>query len=183
MPWKNVHLFWSDERCVPPDHPESNYGFAREYLLRSIPIPSRNVHFVKGEADPEEEASRYSAEISEYVPFKNGVPRFDLILLGLGSDGHTASIFPDRMDLLTSESICAAVVNPENGQTRITITGNVINNAEIVAFIATGVEKSGVVAAILDEYDEADDYTAAYIYPEDGTLKWYLDEDAATDLK
>jgi 6-phosphogluconolactonase len=106
-----------------------------------------------------------------------------MVLLGLGSDGHTASIFEDRMDLLTSEKICATAIHPVTGQKRLTLTGEIINNASIVAFLVTGVEKSGVVAAILDDHDEADNYTAAYIYPENGVLKWYLDEDAATDLQ
>lgn len=183
IPWQRVHLFWCDERCVPSDHPDSNYGFAREHLLTSVPIPSRNIHFIRGEADPQAEAIRYASEIAQQVAPVDGLPQFDLILLGLGSDGHTASIFADQMDLLTSGDICSTATNPENGQRRITLTGNVINNASIVAFIATGVEKSGVVAAILDDQEEADDYPAAYIYPENGILKWYLDEDAATDLQ
>jgi 6-phosphogluconolactonase len=183
IPWGRVHLFWSDERCVPYSHADSNYGFAREHLLDSIPIPSKNIHFIKGDADPESEAERYSSEIENFVEISNNLPRFDLILLGVGSDGHTASIFSDRMDILSSDNICETTVNPENGQKRVTLTGNVINNAASVVFIVTGVEKSEVVAAILDDYEEAEDYTAAYIFPEDGLLNWYLDEDAAADLR
>jgi len=183
IPWEIVHFYWSDERCVPPDHPDSNYGFALEHILRSVPIPSRNIHYIRGDANPEEEAVRYSDEILENIDKADGLPRFDMVLLGLGSDGHTASIFSDRMDLLSPEKVCSTAIHPENGQKRITITGEIINNAAIVAFIVTGVEKSGIVAAILEDHDEADDYPAAYIYPENGILKWYLDEDAATDLQ
>lgn len=183
IPWELVHLYWSDERCVPQEHPDSNYGFALEHLIRSVLIPTKNIHFIKGDASPEEEAERYSDEIMNNLDISDGLPRFDLVLLGLGSDGHTASIFNDRMDLLSSEKICATALHPETGQKRITITGPVINNASVVAFIVTGVDKSGIVAAILDDHEEADDYPAAYIYPENGILKWYLDEDAATDLK
>lgn len=183
IPWEAVHLYWSDERCVPSDHPDSNYGFALEHIIRSVPIPGRNIHQIKGDAEPEQEAARYSSEILDNIELSGGLPRFDMILLGIGSDGHTASIFSDRMDLLSSEKICATAVHPESGQKRITLTGDIINNASIVAFIVTGLEKSGVVAAILDDHEEADEYPAAYIYPEDGILKWYLDEDAATDLQ
>lgn len=183
IPWESVHIYWSDERCVAPDHPDSNYGFAMEHLLQSIPIPHKNIHPINGEADPKSEALRYSAEIMNSVPLRNKLPRFDLMILGLGSDGHTASIFQDRLDLIESDHICVATIHPVTGQKRVTLTGKIINNAAIIAFITTGLEKAAVVAAILNDYEEADDYPAAYIYPEDGNIIWYLDEVAAADLQ
>lgn len=183
IPWESVHIYWSDERCVPPNHPESNYGFAKEHLLQFVPIPQKNIHIINGEADPESEALRYSEEIMNSVPLWDKLPRFDLMILGLGSDGHTASIFQDRLDLIESDNICVATIHPATGQKRVTLTGKIINNASIIAYIITGLEKAAVAAAILDDHEEADDYPAAYIFPEDGKIIWYLDEVAASDLQ
>jgi 6-phosphogluconolactonase len=183
IPWEYVHIYWSDERCVAPDHPDSNYGFTREHLLQSVPIPQKNIHPINGESDPESEAERYSEELINRVPLADNLPRFDMVILGMGSDGHTASIFDDRLDLIESDHICVATVHPVTGQKRITFTGKVINNAAIIAFMITGLEKAAVAAAILDDHEEADDYPAAYIYPENGKIIWYLDEVAASDLQ
>ncbi|MFN2380529.1 MAG: 6-phosphogluconolactonase [Bacteroidales bacterium] len=183
IPWEFVHIYWSDERCVSPDHPDSNYGFTKEHLLRYVPIPQKNIHPINGGEDSKSESVRYSEEIIETVPIADKLPRFDLVILGMGSDGHTASIFDDRLDLIESDRICVSTIHPATGQKRITLTGRVINNAAFIAFMITGMEKAAVAAAILDDNEDADDYPAAYIYPENGKIIWYLDEVAASDLQ
>lgn len=180
VPWEFVHLFWGDERCVPPDHPESNYLVVRKHIIEKTGIPAVNVHRIKGEEDPLFEAMRYSAEITTMLQERDKLPVFDLILLGLGEDGHTASIFPDRMDFLSSGRICEVAVHPASGQKRISLTGKVINNAEAVVFLVSGIKKAEVVKSILSREDGASRYPAFHIRPVYGSLDWYLDEEAGS---
>ena len=112
VPWKYVHIFWGDERCVPPDNSESNFGMTKRTLLRRILLPSTNIHRIKGENDPDVEVERYSQEISAFTRTRGGYPLFDLVLLGLGEDGHTASIFPGNLGLFDSDRLCDAVYHP-----------------------------------------------------------------------
>lgn len=175
--WNEIHFYWGDERCVPPDDTESNYGMTKKYLLDHIDIPRENIHRIKGENDPVIEAERYSDEIKILVNSKNGLPNFDLVMLGLGEDGHTASIFPDQMNLLHSEKICEVATHPSTGQKRITITGKVINNSRAVTFLATGKGKSETLKKVLKEKDER--LPATYIQPFNGSLKYFVDESAA----
>ncbi|MBN1927316.1 MAG: 6-phosphogluconolactonase, partial [Prolixibacteraceae bacterium] len=107
------HFWWGDDRCVPPAHDDSNYKWANELWLKPIGIPEKNIHRVRGENNPADEAVRYSEEITKLVPFENGLPVFDIMLLGLGEDGHTASIFPNQMELLESDKICEVASHPE----------------------------------------------------------------------
>jgi 6-phosphogluconolactonase len=179
--WDHVHFFWGDERCVSPDDPESNYGMTRSVLLGKIKIPEINIHRIMGENDPYNEAGRYSDEISAFTVSRNGWPSFDLILLGLGDDGHTASIFPGNNSLFQSEKIGEAVVHPKSHQGRVTITGKVINNAERIVFLVTGENKAPVVSGILKNMEKTH-YPAAQVRPVSGTIKWYLDEKAASLL-
>ena len=123
--WDGVNFYWVDERCVPPDHPESNYRMAKEALLRYLSHSYEHVYRIRGEDDPHEEAERYGRLLREKLPQARGLPAFDLVLLGMGRDGHIASIFPDQMELLLSDSPCAVAVQPESGQRRITLTGKV----------------------------------------------------------
>ncbi len=180
--WEKVHFFWGDERCVPPDDEESNFKMADDLFLSRIKIPKENIHRIRGEAEPEEEARRYSEEIARCVSSRNGLPSFDMILLGMGSDGHTASIFPHQMDLLSSEAVCGVGIHPESGQRRITLTGNVINNAHEVAFLVTGWEKADKLEAIIKGKKESSNYPAAHIEPTDGGLHWFVDEAAVKGL-
>lgn len=175
--WNEIHFYWGDERCVPPDDTESNYGMTKKYLLDHINIPRENIHRIKGENDPVIEAERYSDEIKILVNSKNGLPNFDLVMLGLGEDGHTASIFPDQMNLLHSEKICEVATHSSTGQKRITITGKVINNSRAVTFLATGERKSETLKKVLKEKDER--LPATYIQPFNGSLKYFVDESAA----
>jgi len=175
--WAKVHLFWGDERIVPPDDNESNYGMTKKYLLNFINIPEENIHRIRGENDPEKEAVRYSEEIKNNVPFNSGYPDFDLIMLGLGEDGHTASIFPNQMNLLHSEKICEVAIHPSNGQKRITLSGNVINNAKEITILVTGKSKSEILKKVLTEKNNA--LPAEFIQPVTGNLKYFIDEAAA----
>ncbi|MCB0742937.1 MAG: 6-phosphogluconolactonase [Ignavibacteriales bacterium] len=174
--WQFVHIFWGDERCVVPESDESNFGVAQKLLLSKIKIPKENIHRIKGEDKPNTEARRYSGEIMMNVPSKNNMPKFDLIILGLGTDGHTASIFPNQIKLFDSENYCDVAVQPKTRQKRITITGKVINNSENIYFLVTGKEKSEVVAEILNKKGNYKKHPASYVVPTWGNVKWYLDK-------
>jgi 6-phosphogluconolactonase len=177
--WEQVNFYWVDERCVPPDHPESNYRMTDETLFRPLSLSYSHVHRVMGEKESHTEAERYEALLRSRLPAREGLPCFDLILLGMGTDGHTASIFPDRLDLLRSRRTCEVARHPETGQQRITLTGPVINNANRICFMITGTNKASVLASILEEHIGSEKYPATHIKPAGGTLEWYLDEEAA----
>ncbi len=181
--WSTIHFFWVDERCVPPDHPESNFGMANKYLLQSIVIPAENIHRILGESKPEAEAERYTAEIRKYVPLQKGFPRFDRILLGMGEDGHTASVFPGQMELLGSDKICETAIHPASLLKRITLTGKVLTNAQHITFMVTGKSKRIRVKEILEDAPVAKTYPAYFIRPVNGRSDWYLDRQAAELLK
>jgi 6-phosphogluconolactonase len=174
--WNQVHLFWVDERCVPPDDPESNYGMTNMILLKKIDIPDSNIHRIKGEANPETEAIRYAEEISRYTRSLNGNPVFDHIILGMGEDGHTASIFPGNQELMFSEKLCEVSFHPVSGQKRITITGKVINNPDHITFLVTGSSKAPVIEHI---FIKNTILPAFLIVPAHGEIKWLLDKKAA----
>ncbi len=179
--WKNVHFFWGDERCVPPDHAESNFGMANERFFRHLDIPKEHIHRIRGEGDPAEEARRYSEEILRQVPLWEGLPLFDVLILGMGPDGHTASIFPNQMHLLDSDMICAVSTHPENGQKRITLTGKVLSNALKIAFLVTGQENETVLAEILTRTDAWESYPAAHIRSK-RKMFWFIDRAAAGQM-
>jgi 6-phosphogluconolactonase len=179
--WNIIHLWWGDERMVPPDDSESNYKMTKDNLLSFIDIPADNIHRIHGEESSGEETNRYSSEIKKFIPSNNNLPVFDLIILGMGEDGHTASIFPNQMELLDSTEICEVAPHPVSGQKRITLTGNVINNAKIVAFIVTGTRKAGKIAQIFSKAEVAASYPAAHINPT-GKLVWFLDKPASEGL-
>ncbi|MDP3642158.1 MAG: 6-phosphogluconolactonase [Bacteroidota bacterium] len=178
-PWQKIHFWWVDERMVAPDHPESNFGVARKLLFSQISIPEENIHRIKGENVPETEALSYSAQIRESLISRNGWPAFNLILLGMGDDGHTASIFPNQMELLQSERICEVATHPSTGQKRITLTGNVINNAGQVCFLVTGTNKANRLTEIFTRQETAKLLPASHILPRNGNLNWYMDKSAA----
>ena len=178
--WKRIHLWWVDERCVSIDSTESNFRMTEETLISKVPIPEENIHRIRGEADPEAEALRYGAEIRNNLNLLHNWPVFDLIILGLGEDGHTASIFPDQMYLLKSNEICDVAIHPSTGQKRITLTGNVINNANEIIFLVTGQSKAEKVAEIMNNDISAKKLPAYYIIPIHGNLTWLIDEAAAS---
>jgi 6-phosphogluconolactonase len=181
--WNKIHIFWGDERCVPPFHPDSNFGMTNKILLRDLPIPEENIHRIKGENDPASEASRYSEEIRKHVPTRNNYPFFDWVFLGLGEDGHIASIFPDQLNFLYSEKDCEVAIHPETGQKRITLTGNVLINADRVTFLISGHKKKRIVYEIFTNKPTSKAYPAYFIKPLSGKIDWYIDQQAAALIK
>jgi 6-phosphogluconolactonase len=176
--WEQVNFFWVDERCVPPDHIESNFRMTNETFFRPLSLSYDHVYRIKGEEEPHAEADRYEALLQSQLPIREGLPCFNLILMGMGTDGHTASIFPDQMDLLHSRRICEVARHPETGQQRITLTGPVINNAHRVCFMVTGANKASILSSIFEEGSGSEKYPAAHIKPARGMLEWYLDQGA-----
>lgn len=176
--WEYVNFFWVDERCVPPENSESNYKEANDKFFKKIDIPQCNIHRIRGERRPEKEVLSYSEEVSEFTRSNGGFPAFDIILLGVGEDGHTASIFPGNMELLSSDRICEVAEHPVTGQKRITVTGRVINNAKSIYFLVTGKNKSEIINRILNDPDFSQSLPASHIDSISGTVEWYLDEEA-----
>lgn len=161
--WQKVHFWWVDERMVPPTDPESNFGVAQKLLFSRISIPEENIHRIKGENNPQEEALSYSDHIKNCLQEKDGWPVFNLILLGMGDDGHTASIFPDQLALMESELICEVAIHPSSGQKRVTLTGKVINSATKICFLITGKEKSATLYEIISKSGKSRFLPASYI--------------------
>jgi 6-phosphogluconolactonase len=151
----------------------------RKKLLEKIDIPFSNIHRIRGEMDPEKEAARYSREILSLTDNRDGMPLFDLILLGLGDDGHTVSIFPENMELIVSDKICEVAVHPVSFQKRITLTGRVINNSVSVRFLVTGKRKAEIVEKIINNNPSAGNYPASLIIPLHGELIWHIDIEAS----
>ena len=182
--WQNIQFFWGDERCVAPDHPDNNYVMTKKNLLDHIYIPAKNIHRILGEDNPVAEAKRYAQEIESTVPMDNsGFPQFDWIFLGLGTDGHTASIFPGSDVLEDRKNICVVATHPESGQKRITMTLPIINHAKRVSFLVTGENKASVAAKILTGAEESKSLPAALIRPVNGSYEWYLDQAAGTKIR
>ncbi|HEY7536307.1 MAG TPA: 6-phosphogluconolactonase, partial [Thermodesulfobacteriota bacterium] len=183
IPWNNVHFFWGDERCVPPDDTESNFKMAYDALLSHVPIPDKNIHRIMGEKPPRLEVKRYEKEIQDHIPQgKNGLPQFGWIFLGMGEDGHTASLFPGATTLFEKEAICVVAEHPASRQKRISLTLPVINNATRVSFLVTGEEKASIVSEILKKTPSSLNYPSAKVQPDDGILEWYLDKSSAREL-
>ncbi len=175
--WSRLHFFWVDERYVPHSHPESNYGVAYRLLFNHVNTPKGNLHPIPVTADIIADVRVYTAEIVQYVAAKDGWPVFDLITLGMGPDGHTASIFPGQLALFNNNEPVCASQNPHTAQQRITLTGQLINRAAVIYFLVTGKEKAPLVRDIFDGTDNAKNYPAAYIRGEN-TI-WLMDEEAA----
>jgi len=180
MPWDKIHFWWGDERCVPPTDDESNYKMTFNQLLGKIAIKAEQIHRIKGELDPEEACGQYIEEILDLVSLRNNLPSFDLIMLGMGDDGHTASIFPNQMNLLESDTDCAVATHPVTGQKRVSLTGPILNNAERIAFLVTGKSKAVRIAQIINRERSAVELPAYHIRPRHGQLAFYLDREAAS---
>ena len=177
IPWSEVHLFWGDERCVPPGDPGSNYSLADEVLISRVPIPPGNVHRVRDELESERAARAYEQELQDY--FCGPRTRFDLVLLGLGEDGHTASLFPDSPLLDETERLVAAAtaVYQDRPAQRVTLTLPAINSARQILFLVTGSAKAGIVQSIVEGSDGR--LPAQRVQPAAGQLTWLLDAEAA----
>lgn len=179
--WKNVHLFWGDERCVPPTHAESNYGMTYEVLLKKISIPAENVHRIQGERSPEEAARVYDEEITQHFHLTDdAMPRFDLTLLGLGEDGHTASLFPGTPVLKETRRRVADVVVPSRNTHRVSVTLPVLNNSREVLFLVSGESKAAILRDVLE--GPAGRYPAQEVRPINGAVHWLVDDAAASLL-
>jgi 6-phosphogluconolactonase len=186
VPWQQVHLLWGDERCVPPDSAESNYRMAHEAFADHVPVPADNVLRIRGEDKPAEAAVAYEMSLrglGRTIGVTSlGSPIIDLVLLGIGTNGHTASLFPYSPALWVVERLAVATEVPELGW-RITLTVPVINAARHVVFVVTGEEKAAVLARILQGPSKGDELPAQLIAPRPGRLTWLLDEAAAGRLQ
>jgi 6-phosphogluconolactonase len=175
--WPNVDVFFGDERCVPPDHADSNYRMAREAMLSKVPIPGDNIYRMRGEApDPNEAAREYGQMLKEKFG-NDGGP--DLILLGMGPDGHTASLFPNTKALSETKHRVVANQVPKLNAWRLTMTAPFINRAHHVMFLVNGEEKSAVLAQVLEGARDPERFPSQLIQPTRGNLTWLLDAAAA----
>ncbi|NDP19626.1 MAG: 6-phosphogluconolactonase [Paludibacter sp.] len=182
IPWHFIRIFWVDERCVPPTHPESNFGMTFNSLLKNVPIHEANIFRIQGENDPQTEAFRYQTLLERELPIKNGFPQFDLILLGMGDDGHTASIFPNDMSLLHSHLSVSVGVHPVTGQNRITLTGKTINQAQQVVFLVTGDSKADVLKEIRHHKSSSAKFPASFMHSNNEQVEFYIDKAASKGL-
>jgi len=179
IPWPDIHFFWSDERHVPPDDPDSNYRMANEAMLSRVPVATNNVHRVPSEnPNATEAASEYEQTLVQIT--QQPLPRLDLIMLGLGTDGHTASIFPGSEVLHENNRLVAAPWVGKFQTYRITMTLPLLNNGASVVFLVSGAEKATIVKEVLQGPEK---YPAQAVKPTNGELLWMLDEDAASDIK
>jgi 6-phosphogluconolactonase len=180
IPWAQIHFFWGDERCVPPDHPDSNYRMAHESLLAKASVPKENIHRIETELEPEVAAEKYEREIREFFRLSgSALPRFDLILLGLGDDGHTASLFPGSAALDETSRLVVATYVEKLKTYRISMTLPVLNHAANIFFLVAGESKAGAARDVLRR---SRDLPARRIAPVDGRLVWFLDQAAAAFL-
>jgi 6-phosphogluconolactonase len=184
IPWDRIHFFWGDERHVPPGHPESNYRMAYETILSKAPIPLKNIHRIHAEdADAGRAAAGCELEIRQFFKIEAGqIPSFDCVLLGMGPDGHTASLFPGTSALEETNRLMVANWVEKFQSYRITMTLPVINNAERIIFLVGGEEKADILKAVLEGDIESKRYPAQLIQPTDGVLFWFLDQSAAGRL-
>jgi 6-phosphogluconolactonase len=183
VPWDRIELFWVDERCVPPDNAESNYRMTKEALLSKVPLPAERVHRMEGELEPEVAAARYESMIRNTFRLEGAqIPTFDLILLGMGDDGHTASLFPHTDALNEMSHIVVPNRVPQKDAWRITLTWPVINQGREVAFLIEGEEKAQVLHDVFLNPYQPDTYPSQIIRPASGQLMLLLDRAAAAKL-
>ena len=183
IPWDKLQLFWVDERCVGPDNPESNYGVARELLLSKVAIPAENVFRMEGELDPEVAASRYESVLRNTLKLEGAeTPAFDSVTLGMGPDGHTASLFPETEGLNELGRLVIANHVPQKDVWRISLTWPVINHAAEVVFEVEGPSKTDILAEVLTGPRDPDRLPSQLIRPANGKLLFLLDEAAAAKL-
>jgi 6-phosphogluconolactonase len=182
--WNKVHVFWGDERCVPPEDPGSSYGQAREILLSRVPLPGSNIHRIVGELGPVQAAYQYALVLRQFSSPSLDWPRFDLVYLGMGEDGHTASLFPGSPVEGTEPTLPVTAHYQDRPANRVTLTPVVLNSAHRIAFMVTGEKKADTLAKVLRETHTRNPwlYPAQRIQPEDGRLTWLVDEEAASKL-
>lgn len=182
LPWDKIHVFWGDERYVPPDHPDSNQLMARRAWLDSVDIPAQNIHpMPTDDADPADAARKYESHLAEFFNLKRGeFPALDVILLGMGDDGHTASLFPHTEALQVRDRLIT--VGSKDGQPRITFTAPTINHGRCVMFVVAGANKRPALAEIFAPEADELSYPSRLVQPQ-GELWWLLDREAGQDLQ
>jgi 6-phosphogluconolactonase len=184
IPWTRSDFFWTDERCVPPTHADSNFRMANDAMLSPAQVPPENIHRIKTERPhPNEAAIAYEETLrSQFRVGEGGFPRFDLILLGIGTEGHTASIFPDSEVLTETKRLSVAVWVEKLRANRITLTLPILNNANLTVFLVSGKDKASILHTVLQSPRDPGRYPAQAIMPTHGELLWLVDEAAATEL-
>jgi 6-phosphogluconolactonase len=177
--WSHVHIFWVDERMVPPTHEQSNYRLLDEHLLKPARIPHRNVHRIYGELPPAQSAKRYEADLVDYFAISDDdLPHFDVIHLGMGADGHTASLFPGEPLIDNREALTAAVYVEKFSQSRVTLLPGVLLAAHHIAMLVTGADKRSALQHVFEGTDSPRDYPARIIAHHARTATWFLDSAA-----
>ncbi len=179
--WNKTHVFWGDERCVPKDDPRNNARMAMEALLNHVPIPKGQIHPIPTDQPPREAAEAYEALLREF--FHDGPPRFDLVLLGLGGDGHTASLFPKNSILDEEQHWAKRIFLEEKNEYRISLTVPVLVEAAEIVFLVQGAQKSRALKEVLEGPYKPQEFPAQMIRPKHGELIWLIDEEAAQELK
>jgi 6-phosphogluconolactonase len=181
--WDKVHVFWGDERCVPPNDVDSNFRMAKYALLDHVPLPKENIHRILGERQPDQAAAEYDTELRAFFGGTASLnPRFDLVLLGMGADGHTASLFPHTAALEAQHTWVVANYVDEMHVWRITLTPSAINAAANVVFLVSGSSKANRLKQVLEGRYQPQHLPAQLIQPRDGNLLWLIDREAAEGL-
>jgi len=175
--WQNIHLWWGDERVVAPDHPESNFGLAQKLLLKKIDIPQNNIHRIKAELEPETAANQYQHEMINNISLISNVPTFDWTILGMGDDGHTASLFNVDESFYT-QNLTWVTVHPQSGQKRISLSPKTLFASKYITFMVTGKNKAEKIKEILGEEKTGNDYPSSLIRSVNGKTVWLLDVEA-----
>lgn len=179
--WRQLHFWWGDERCVAPTDPESNFGQCKQFLFDNINIPTENIHRIKGENDPQQEAIRYAQEMRDHIASVNGIPQFDWILLGVGGDGHTASLFPGQTNY-QDPHLTLVATQPQSGQLRVSKTAILIENSRRITYLVLGESKADIIHKINAEKAGSERYPAGKIAANKGLTQWYLDPGSANLL-
>ncbi len=182
--WQQMHIFWADERCVPADDPQSNYGQALQQLLTHVEIPPENIHPINGSLEPAEAARQYERELRRFAHPGQQFPVFDWVLLGMGADGHTASLFPGQPEPADPMRLAFAVTAQYEGRpaSRVSLTSSVINHALRIAFLVTGASKADALKKVLQGEQLPLQLPAQRIQPTGGVVTWFIDQAAASQL-
>ena len=181
LPWNKIHVFWGDERYVPPTHPDSNYLMTKEAWLNKVDLPASNIHPIPTDGDnPQADAEKHNQELLDFFEMADGIPCFDLILLGMGDDGHTASLFPNTPALQVCDRL--VTVGNKGDNLRITFTVPLINKANCVIFVVSGANKQQALAEVFSNKKNHNQYPSKLIQPEK-ELIWFIDEAAGSMIK
>jgi 6-phosphogluconolactonase len=184
IPWEKIHFYWADERCVPPEDSESNYGQVWQSLLSKVPVPKQNIHRIKGELEPETAAQDYIYQLKQNVTGDLKWPILDYVLLGMGADGHTASLFPGQVNPAETTTPAIAVTADYMGRpaNRVTLTPLVFNSARHILFLVSGENKAKALSEVLDGFYNPLNVPAQRIRPVNGDVTWIIDRAAAALL-